>query len=115
MMKEGDAGRAVPEPRPDDAAGPGRAEARTTITHAIGLHARPAVRLTQLAATFASDVALRVGDAAEWVDAKSIVKVMRLRARAQSVLHVRAVGADAEEAVRSLVALVERDFDERAR
>ncbi|MBX6323147.1 MAG: HPr family phosphocarrier protein [Rhodospirillaceae bacterium] len=104
----------MPQPRSDEAAASGRSEASTTITHPTGLHARPAVKLTQLAATFASAVSLRVGDAAEWVDAKSIVKVMRLKARPQSVLHLRAVGPDAEEAVRSLVALVERDFDERA-
>lgn len=90
------------------------AQAQVVITHAVGLHARPAVKLTQLAASFESRVALRVNDAADWVDAKSIVKVMKLKARAQSVLHFRASGKDADAAVRKLVELVERDFDEHA-
>jgi phosphocarrier protein HPr len=89
-----------------------RAEASIVITHAIGLHARPAVKLTQLASSFASDVALRVDEGSEWINAKSIVKVMKLKARAQSTLHFRAEGRDAEEAVRRLVDLVQRDFDE---
>jgi phosphocarrier protein len=112
-MNDSEAERTVLEPGLENA-GSGRAQARIVITHAIGLHARPAVKLTQLAATFASDIALRVDDRPDWVDAKSIVKVMKLKARAQSTLHFRAVGHDADEAVRRLVGLVERDFDDAA-
>src|SRR4051812_34726069 len=90
----------VSGPAEETSTDPGRAEARILITHAIGLHARPAVKLTQLAASFASDIALRVGEDTPWVNAKSIVKVMKLKARAQSVLHFRAEGGDAQEAVR---------------
>lgn len=93
---------------------PGRAEASIVLTHAVGLHARPAVKLTQIAARFASSIRLRVDEAGDWVDAKSIVKVMKLKARTSSTLHFRAEGADAAEAVRTLVGLVERDFDESA-
>jgi phosphocarrier protein len=93
---------------------PGRAEASIVLTHEIGLHARPAVKLTQMAARFAAEIRLKVGEAGDWVDAKSIVKVMRLKARTSATLHFRAEGADAADAVRTLVGLVERDFDEPA-
>src|SRR5690606_6051935 len=76
-----------------------RVEGRVVLTDALGLHARPAVRLTQLAAGFTSRVCVRVDDAA-WVDAKSIVKVMGLKARPYSTLHFLAEGSDADAAVR---------------
>ena len=46
------------------------------ITHPTGLHARPAVKLTKLAKTFAAAIRLRRRARGDWVDAKSIVKVM---------------------------------------
>ncbi|MDJ0609531.1 MAG: HPr family phosphocarrier protein [Kiloniellales bacterium] len=89
------------------------AEGRTIISHDVGLHARPAVKLTQLAASFSSEVRLRVGDGGDWVDAKSIVKVMKLKARTSETLFFEARGADAQQAVAALVHLVERRFDEQ--
>ena len=47
-----------------------------------------------------------------WIDAKSIVKVMALKAPRDSTLHFRAEGEGAAEAVNALSALVARDFDE---
>src|SRR5262245_37749996 len=102
-MNESGAGRVMAETNLETGAGAGRAEGSIVVTHAVGLHARPAVKLTQLAARFASAIALRVDEGPQWVDAKSIVKVMKLKARAQSVLHFRAEGADADAAVRALV------------
>ena len=84
-----------------------------TITHPIGLHARPAVKFTKLAKTFtAADIRLRGGADDEWIDAKSIVKVMALRLRTGAVLEIRAAGDQATAAVDALKSLVERDFDE---
>jgi phosphocarrier protein len=82
------------------------------ITHDVGLHARPSVKLTKLAKGFAST--LEIAGAAEgpWIDAKSIVKVMAMKARQHSTLFVRAAGADAQAAVEAVVSLVRRDFDE---
>jgi phosphocarrier protein HPr len=89
------------------------AEAEVVITHPTGLHARPAVKLTKLAKGFAADVRLRVaGTGGPWVDAKSIARVMGLKAGAGRTLWVRAEGADARAAVDALVALVGRNFDE---
>lgn len=82
------------------------------LTHAVGLHARPSVRLTKLAKTFGAVVELSPGPDGPWIDAKSIVKVMAAKVPQGSHIHFRAVGSDADDAVAALIGLVERDFDE---
>lgn len=93
---------------------PGAATRRVqlTITHPTGLHARPAVKLTKLAKLFDADIRLRGLPAGEWVDAKSIVKVMALKLKSGTVIEIEAAGAGAEEAIAGLAGLVERNFDE---
>jgi phosphocarrier protein HPr len=86
--------------------------ASAELTNAVGLHARPSVKLTQLAKSFASDLEVAVASDGPWVDAKSPVKIMRVKASRGTVLHVRARGTDAAAAVASVVGLVERRFDE---
>ena len=88
--------------------------AQVTITHAVGLHARPSVKFTKLAKGFAARIELALAAEGPWIDAKSIVKVMAAKAPQGTVLFLRAEGADAEAAVAALVGLVERDFDEGA-
>lgn len=80
------------------------------MTHAVGLHARPSVKVTKLAKTFTSKVELSSSADGPWIDAKSIVKVMALKVPQNAVLHFRAEGADAEPAVAALVKLVADDF-----
>jgi phosphocarrier protein HPr len=82
------------------------------LTNAVGLHARPSVKLTQLAKSFAASVDIALDANGPWVDAKSPVKVMRVKASRGSAVHVRAKGADASAAVAAIVQLVERRFDE---
>ena len=89
------------------------AEGSAVITHEIGLHARPSVKLTKLAKTFESEIRLSGDGIAGWVDAKSIVRVMGLKLREGSQVHFRAQGPDAEAAIDALIGLVKRDFDER--
>jgi len=86
--------------------------ASAKLTNAVGLHARPSVKLTQLAKSFASDLDVALAADGPWVDAKSPVKVMRVKASTGTVLHIRARGTDAAAAVASVVELVERRFDE---
>ncbi|MER9327947.1 HPr family phosphocarrier protein [Mesorhizobium sp. M0152] len=90
------------------------AEATVLISHDVGLHARPSVKLTKLAKTFAADVEIALAANGPWFDAKSIVKVMAAKAPKGTVLHIRASGDGANEAVDALVELVRRDFDEGA-
>jgi phosphocarrier protein len=91
-----------------------QASATVLIAHPTGLHARPAVKLTKLAKSFDAAVKLRAQGQETWIDAKSIVKVMATKAPANRLLHLRASGADASEAVTALADLVRRDFDEGA-
>ncbi|AZN97616.1 HPr family phosphocarrier protein [Mesorhizobium sp. M9A.F.Ca.ET.002.03.1.2] len=90
------------------------AEATVLITHEVGLHARPSVKFTKLAKTFAAEVEVALAANGPWFDAKSIVKVMAAKAPKGTVLHIRAKGDGASEAVGALVELVRRDFDEGA-
>ena len=84
------------------------------LTHDVGLHARPSVKLTKLAKTFASRIELALAAEGPWIDAKSIVKVMATKAPQNSVLHFRAEGDDAKRAVDALIALVSADFGDSA-
>jgi phosphocarrier protein len=88
------------------------AVAQVLITHEVGLHARPSVKLTKLAKNFRASIALALAEEGPWIDAKSIVKVMATKAAKGSMLYLRAEGEDAEDAVAALVGLIERDFDE---
>jgi len=89
-----------------------RARASVVIRHAVGLHARPSVKLTKLAKGFASKIDLGLSAEGPWIDAKSIVKVMATRAPKDSMIFFRAEGADADVAVQALVTLVEGDFED---
>lgn len=90
----------------------GPVKAVAEITNPTGLHARPAVKLTKLAKSFAAKIELAFAADGPWIDAKSVVKVMALKAPQGASLHFAALGADAETAIAELVDLVRRDFDE---
>ena len=86
--------------------------AEVEITHPTGLHARPAVKLTKLAKSFPATIRLRKAPDGDWVDAKSVVKVMGLKFRTGTMIELEAEGEGAEAAVAELADLVRRDFDE---
>ena len=80
------------------------------LTNNVGLHARPSVKLTQLAKRFDARIEFALAATGPWVDAKSPVKVMRFKAAKGETLHFRASGSDAAEALAAVVSLVERGF-----
>jgi len=80
------------------------------LTHDVGLHARPSVKLTKLAKKFDASILLAVSEEGPWLDAKSIAKVMAAKVPKDSILFFQAEGEDAQSAVSALVTLVERDF-----
>ena len=89
-----------------------RSEVQVVITNPTGLHARPAVKLARLAAGFDAHIEIRAGDDGEWVRARSTARVMKLKAGAQSTIHIRAEGSQADDALSALIDFVRRDFDE---
>lgn len=82
------------------------------LINATGLHARPSVKLTQIAKSFHGHVELAISPDGPWINAKSPVKVMSFQAETGMSLFFRATGDGASDAVAALVALVERNFDE---
>jgi phosphocarrier protein len=88
------------------------ATSSSRLTNEIGLHARPSVKLTKLAKSFASRIEVAASPEGPWVDAKSIVKVMAFKAAKGDTLHFRASGPDAEPALAALRRLVDAAFHE---
>jgi phosphocarrier protein HPr len=82
------------------------------IIHSTGLHARPSVMFTRLAKSFNASIQIADHTHGPWIDAKSIVKVMGLKAPFGTMLFIRAEGRDAEIAVKQLSQLIEDDFEE---
>lgn len=79
-----------------------------TVLNEAGLHARPAHLLVELASKFQSSIT--IGKGSEFVDCKSILSLLTLGAAKNTKLSLRADGADAAEAVQSIVELFESSF-----
>ena len=84
--------------------------AETEITNKLGLHARAAAKLTQLASGYAAEVWLSRGE--RRVNAKSIMGVMMLAAGKGSRITVETDGADGDAALAAILALVTDKFGE---
>ena len=76
------------------------------------LHARPSVKLTQLAKGFVAKIELALAADGPWTDAKSPVKVMRMKAPQGATVHFRIKGPDGEAALAAMLALVHDGFGE---
>jgi phosphocarrier protein len=70
-----------------------------------GLHARPASLFVKAANTFQSSIKVRKGD--EEVDARSIISILTLGAGLGERITIEATGADENEAVQSLIDLMD--------
>ncbi|MBP0574852.1 HPr family phosphocarrier protein, partial [Mycobacterium tuberculosis] len=81
------------------------ATASATLKDPLGLHARPCVALVKLAKSFAADIELAAGAGGAWVPAKSLMKVMKVKAPVGMALSFRADGPDAAAAVAALARL----------
>ena len=80
------------------------------MSNVLGLHARAAARLVQMASRFQSKIALSKDG--RTVDAKSILGVLMLAGSPGERLFLSAEGADAEEAVEALSSLIRSRFGE---
>jgi phosphocarrier protein HPr len=81
------------------------------INNKLGLHARAAAKLTQLASRFSSEIYIARG--AQRVNAKSIMGVMMLAAGLGVTVRVDAAGDDAEQALQDIQALFANKFGEQ--
>ncbi len=89
---------------------PNRAVGRFKIINALGLHARAATKLVQLAAKFPCDVEVAREDQA--ANGKSVMGVLLLCGSRGTVIEVRATGERAEECVAAIGALIASRFGE---
>ncbi len=86
--------------------------ASAVLVNPVGLHARPSVKLTQCAKGFAARIEIALSADGPWTDAKSPVKVMRVKAPQGATLHFRISGPDGEAALAAMLALVHDGFGE---
>jgi phosphocarrier protein HPr len=86
--------------------------ASAVLVNQVGLHARPSVKLTQCAKSFTAKIELALVADGPWTDAKSPVKVMRVKAPQGATLYFRVTGSDGEAALAAILALVHNGFGE---
>lgn len=85
-------------------------ESKVIIANKAGIHARPASILVQAATKFQSKIKLTAKG--KTVDAKSILMIMSMGLVKGTEVVLSAEGADAAEAVKTLVDLIESKFGE---
>jgi phosphocarrier protein len=81
-----------------------------TISNKLGLHARASAKLTKLAGSFQSEVAISRND--RRVNAKSIMGVMMLAAGIGSIVEIEIEGPDEQAAMDAITALINDKFGE---
>ena len=86
------------------------ARAEIEISNKLGLHARASAKLTQLAASFRSEIWMEKGT--RRVNAKSIMGVMMLAAGKGSTVVVETIGEDETSALDALLKLITDKFGE---
>jgi phosphocarrier protein HPr len=88
-------------------------ETKITVTHKVGLHARPAALFVQTANKFSSSIKIRNLTAnGKTVDAKSIIMVLTLGVMKDHEIQIQAEGADEAAAAEALQSLVASNFGE---
>ena len=86
------------------------ASGRFTIVNRLGLHARAATKLVQLASRFPCEV--EIGREDQSANAKSVMGVLLLCGSKGTVVDVRARGDRADECVRAIGELISNRFGE---
>ncbi|WP_395340611.1 HPr family phosphocarrier protein [Ningiella sp. W23] len=82
-----------------------------TIVNKLGLHARAATKLVQLANQFKASIELTQGDNSAPAD--SVLALMMLESGQGKTVNVTCSGCDAHEAMRAICALIQNKFDEQ--
>ena len=85
-------------------------KAKTVICNELGLHARAAAKLVDLANRYASEIT--IGREDKSVNGKSIMGVLMLAAAQGSSISVSTEGPDADQALADLLALIDSGFGE---
>jgi phosphocarrier protein HPr len=86
------------------------ATGRFTVVNRLGLHARAATKLVQLASKFPCEV--EIAREEQSANGKSVMGVLLLCGSKGTVLEIRATGERAEECVEAIGALIADKFGE---
>jgi len=85
-------------------------ERKLVLKNKLGLHARPAARLVEIAARYDADIFLKKGELE--VNGKSIMGILMLAAERGTEITVRSEGRDEEDMTQAVTDLLEGKFDE---
>lgn len=84
----------------------------TTIKNPTGLHARPAAEFVAAAGKFKSRLSIRRTNEEDFSNAKSIIRLLAAGLAFGEEIELAATGEDEQEAVDTLVALIDSAFGE---
>ncbi|KXF80042.1 HPr family phosphocarrier protein [Enterovibrio coralii] len=82
------------------------------IRNRLGLHARAAIKLVELAQSFDAEVTVSKGD--QTVTADSVMAILLLDSSQGEQIMVSANGTQAEQALDAVTSLIEAGFDEES-
>lgn len=85
-------------------------EKEIMVTNPKGIHARPSTMLVQAATKYQSTIILIHGD--KRANIRSVLDIMMLCAMHGSVLTIQTEGADEEEAMKQIIEIFDRNFDD---
>lgn len=85
-------------------------ETTLVVRHEVGLHARPAALFVRAAAQFPCTISITKDE--KTVNAKSIISVLSLGVGQSDAITLQAEGERAEEALHTLIRLIESNFEE---
>lgn len=80
------------------------------LINKLGLHARSAAKLVSVASAYSADCMLQYKE--KKVSAKSIMELLMLAAKFEETLTINCEGEDEEEALKAIIELIDRRFDE---
>ncbi len=86
------------------------AQKKVKIINTLGLHARPASLFVKVATSFKSEIIVEKDG--EEVNGKSLMGLLMLAAASGSIINISAKGEDCEHALKAIVELIERKFEE---
>jgi phosphotransferase system HPr (HPr) family protein len=88
-------------------------EAIVAVTNEVGLHARPAATFVKSAKDFESTITItNLTRGSDPADAKSLVQVFKAAVARGHDVKITAQGSDEDQALATLVALIEANFGE---
>ncbi len=88
-----------------------RVKKTVKVKNRLGLHARPAAVIAKILQGYSSSVSISYRD--QVVDARSIMNLLMLAIKKNSLIGLEAVGEDAKEAIETLIAAFASEFGER--